>query len=198
MRWSRSSIPVTVRPGTSFDGLCSVSGRLATLDRLASIPAPTSASRGPTVGIEGTRLVRPVRHQVQRLEGVIESSLFEAVTAAGAKPDVAVRMAEVFQWDVDFLRDLRQGDSFVVLVDRQTIDGAFYRYGEIYVARFLNRGRVLDAVAFADGDGRTGFYDLEGRPLRKQFLRSPLKFSRMTMWLNNVTDAFARAHLLGK
>lgn len=171
--------PRRLLPGTDFEGLCSTSGRLqklrVSLDRRTEIHFEWGED-----GIAGERVVRPVEHAVQRLEGIIESSLFGAVTGAGGKPDVAVRMAEVFQWDIDFLRDLRKGDSFVVLVDQQSIDGEFYRYGEIYVARFVNRGRVLDAVAFPDGDGRRGYFDLEGRPLRKQFLRSPLKFSRIT------------------
>jgi len=67
-----------------------------------------------------------------------------------------------------------------VVVDRQTIDGEFYRWGAIFAARFVNRDRSLDALVYPDDDGRLGYYDLEGHPLRKQFLRSPLKFSRIT------------------
>jgi murein DD-endopeptidase MepM/ murein hydrolase activator NlpD len=171
--------PRRLRPGTAFDGLCTPAGRLVSLTVSLDRRTEIRFVRGED-GIGGERYLRPVRHEVQRLEGVVESSLFGAVNAAGGQPDVAVRLAEIFQWDIDFFRDLRQGDSFTVLVDHQTIDGEFYRYGEIYVARFVNRDRVLDAVAFPDGDGRRSYFDLEGRPLRKQFLRSPLKFSRIT------------------
>jgi murein DD-endopeptidase MepM/ murein hydrolase activator NlpD len=89
-------------------------------------------------------------------------------------------MAQIYQWDIDFLRDLRQGDRFVVLVDQQMIEEEFYGWGTIFAARFVNRERVLDAVIYPDEEGRLGYYDLEGHPLRKQFLRSPLKFSRIT------------------
>ena len=115
-----------------------------------------------------------------RIEGTIESSLFGAMQTAGGGPELAVRMAQIYQWDIDFLRDLRKDDSFVVVADRQTIDGEFFGWGTIFVARFVNGSRTLDAVAYPDDAGRLGYYDLEGHPLRKQFLRSPLKFSRVT------------------
>jgi murein DD-endopeptidase MepM/ murein hydrolase activator NlpD len=131
-------------------------------------------------GVTVERLQRPISSQLQRLEGEVASSLFGAIEAAGGRPELAVRMAEVFQWDIDFLRDLRTGDRFVAVVDRQSVDGEFFGYGALYAARFVNDGRTLDAVAYPDSNGRIGYYDLEGRPLRKQFLRSPLKFSRIT------------------
>ncbi|MCP4898039.1 MAG: peptidoglycan DD-metalloendopeptidase family protein, partial [bacterium] len=105
---------------------------------------------------------------------------FAAVDESGGDPDLAVRLAEIFQWDIDFFRDLRQGDRFVVIVDERTIEGEFFDYGNVFAARFINRDRILNAIAYQDGDGRVGYFDLEGNPLRKQFLRSPLKFSRIT------------------
>ncbi len=131
-------------------------------------------------GIASTRIERPVTGEVVRLEGVVESSLFGAMEAAGGGSELAVRVAQIYQWDIDFFRDLRQNDSFVVVAERQEIDGEFYDWGTIYAARFINRDRVLDAVVYPDDQGRLGYYDLEGHPLRKQFLKSPLEFSRVT------------------
>jgi len=131
-------------------------------------------------GIHVERIDRPVRHEVVRLEGRVESSLFGAVEEAGGDAELAVLLADIFQWDIDFFRDLRKGDAFVVVADRRTVDGRPYGWGTLYAARFVNAGRILNAVAFPGGDGRVGYYDLEGRPLRKEFLRAPLKFSRIT------------------
>jgi murein DD-endopeptidase MepM/ murein hydrolase activator NlpD len=100
--------------------------------------------------------------------------------AAGAGADLAVRVAQIYQWDIDFFRDLRQGDSFVVVAERQEIEGEFFGWGTIFAARFVNRGRVLDAIVYPDNDGHLGYFDLEGHPLRKQFLKAPLEFSRVT------------------
>jgi len=104
----------------------------------------------------------------------------DGLVKAGAGPELAVRMAQIYQWDIDFLRDLRQGDRFVVVVDRRTVEGEFYEWGTIFAARFVNGKRTLDAVVYPDDNGRLGYYDIQGLPLRKQFLRSPLKFSRVT------------------
>jgi murein DD-endopeptidase MepM/ murein hydrolase activator NlpD len=171
--------PRRLIPGTTFEGQQSSSGRLESLrvelDRRTELQLEAAAE-----GIQVNRVERPISSTVERLEGEVNSSLFEAVEAAGGRPELAVLLAEVFQWDVDFIRDVRSGDRFVALVERQTVDGSFYGYGPLFAARFVNDGRVLDAIAYPDAGGRVGYYDLEGRPLRKQFLRSPLKFSRVT------------------
>jgi murein DD-endopeptidase MepM/ murein hydrolase activator NlpD len=171
--------PKKLYPGTGFHGVRSPGGKLEQLrvvfDRRTEVHFTVDES-----GILVERIERPIESEVVRIEGTIESSLFGAMQTAGAGPELAVRMAEIYQWDIDFLRDLRKGDSFVVVADRQTIDGEFFGWGNIFVTRFVNGSRTLDAVAYPDDSGRLGYYDLEGHPLRKQFLRSPLKFSRVT------------------
>jgi murein DD-endopeptidase MepM/ murein hydrolase activator NlpD len=171
--------PRRLLPGTSFEGHAGTDGRLQALwvelDRRTELQLERSGEM-----VEVRRVERPVSSEVQWIAGEVTSSLFGAVEAAGGRPELAVELAQVFQWDVDFIRDVRQGDSFVAVVDRQSVEGSFYRYGTLFAARYVNDGRVLDAIAYPGPDGRIGYYDLEGRPLRKQFLRSPLKFSRVT------------------
>ena len=171
--------PKKLLPGTEFRGVLSPGGRLETLavmfDRRNELHLVATAE-----GIFSERVERPLTSEVVRLEGVVESSLFGAVDAAGGGAELAVRMAQIYQWDIDFLRDLRKGDRFVVVADRQTVDGEFFGWGTIFAARFVNGERTLDAVVYPDDVGRLGYYDLNGHPLRKQFLRSPLKFSRVT------------------
>ena len=171
--------PKRLMPGTELRGVLTPSGELERLDFVIDRRREVRFAAGED-GIAVERIERPLASEVVRMEGEVESSLFGAVEAAGGDPELAVRMAQIYQWDIDFLRDLRKGDSFVVLVDRQTVNGEFYGWGTVFAARFVNRDRVLDAVVYPDADGRLGYYDLEGHPLRKQFLRSPLKFSRIT------------------
>jgi murein DD-endopeptidase MepM/ murein hydrolase activator NlpD len=166
-------------PGTEFRGVCSPAGRLESLEVVFDRRTEVHFLAGSD-GIAVERIERPIESAVLRLEGTIESSLFGAMDEAGGGPELAVMVAQIYQWDIDFLRDLRKGDSFVVIADRQTVDGEFFAWGTVFAARFVNGKRTLDAVVYPDDAGRLGYYDLEGRPLRKQFLRSPLKFSRVT------------------
>jgi murein DD-endopeptidase MepM/ murein hydrolase activator NlpD len=166
-------------PGTEFHGILSPAGTLESLKVVFDRRNEVHFTAGPD-GIIAERIERALESEVVRLEGVVESSLFGAVKSAGGDPELAVRMAQIYQWDIDFLRDLRKGDLFVVVADRQSVDGEFYGWGTIFATRFVNRKRTLDAVIYPDDNGRLGYYDLEGHPLRKQFLRSPLKFSRVT------------------
>lgn len=183
IRWRdallRQLDPRRLSPGTAFNGARGADG---TLRRLSVVLDQRTELRLERAGdaIEVTRIERPVDSVVLRLEGEVTSSLFGAVEAAGGNPELAVVLAEVFQWDVDFLRDVRKGDRFVAVVEQRSVDGSFYEYGALYAARFVNDGKALDAIAYPDDDGRIGYYDCEGRPLRKQFLRSPLEFSRIT------------------
>ena len=171
--------PKRLFPGTEFRGTLTPLGSLERLevvfDRRNEVHLDVS-----TKGILVARVERPITSEVLRLEGVVESSLFGAMDGAGGDPELAVRIAQIYQWDIDFLRDIRKGDTFVVVVDRQNVDGEFFGWGTVFATRFVNDGRTLDAVVYPDDSGRLGYYDLEGQPLRKQFLRSPLKFSRVT------------------
>jgi len=171
--------PKRLFPGTEFRGRCTPSGKLERLEVVFDRRNEVHLAVAPD-GISVEKIERAITSEVLRLEGAVESSLFGAMDAAGGGPELAVRMAQIYQWDIDFLRDLRKGDTFVVVVDRQTVEGEFFAWGTVFATRFVNDGRTLDAVVYPDDSGRLGYYDLEGLPLRKQFLRSPLKFSRVT------------------
>lgn len=171
--------PRKLRPGLIFEGERKTDGRLAKLDTRIDLRTSLNWERDST-GIDCTREELPVTTKIRRWEGSIESSLFAAVEKLGADPELAVRLASIYQWDIDFFRGLRKGDCFTVLAEEELVDGRHYRYGTLYAARFFNRGRELMAVAWGDDDGNIAYYDLEGKALKKEFLRSPLKFSRIT------------------
>ena len=111
--------------------------------------------------------------------GVIRSSLFETVMDLGERDQLALDLSEIFAWDVDFNTEIREGDSFRVAVERLHLDGRFSRYGKILAAEFVRGGRTLQAVRF-ETDAGSGYYAPDGTPLRKAFLRSPLRFARIS------------------
>lgn len=113
-------------------------------------------------------------------QGAIETSLFEAVSAIGESPALAVALAEIFAWDVDFIRDIRKGDNFRIIVEKQFRKGEFQGYGPILAAQFVNQGRVLQAFRFEKSNGRIEYYTAQGQAVRKTFLKAPLNFTRIS------------------
>jgi murein DD-endopeptidase MepM/ murein hydrolase activator NlpD len=117
------------------------------------------------------RSVRP-----RAINGVLRGSLESSLREAGADPTVGYRMADVLQWDLDFNRDLQPGDGFSALYEEVYLDGQLQGLGEVIALRYRNGGKTLEAYRYGDG----GYYDQDGRPLRKMFLKSPLPYSRVT------------------
>ena len=131
-------------------------------------------------GVTARREARPVERELWVVQGTVRSSLFEAVAAAGEDEILAVDLADLFQWDIDFHREVREGDTFSLVVERVIADGRVVDHGPILAATYVNAGRRLTAVRYAPDGGRPGYYDAQGHPLRKQFLRAPLRFTRIT------------------
>ena len=119
--------------------------------------------------------------RVDVVAGEVTRSLFEAVEDAGGAAQLAVELAAIFESDFDFTADTRAGDRFRLLVEKRFANDTFVDYGRIHVAQYVSDGRVLSGVGFERaGGGRLTFYDLQGRSLRKSFLKSPLEFTRIT------------------
>jgi murein DD-endopeptidase MepM/ murein hydrolase activator NlpD len=117
-------------------------------------------------------------------QGVIENSLFLASQRAGLNDTMTMRLAQVFQWDIDFVLDIRRGDEFAVLFEELYVDGEFAGHGNILAAEFVNRGRTYKAIRYTDGNGDTHYYTPEGKPMRQAFLRAPVEFSRISSNFN--------------
>jgi murein DD-endopeptidase MepM/ murein hydrolase activator NlpD len=130
--------------------------------------------------IEARREARPVERELVVVKGEVRSSLFDAVLTAGEGDELALDLADVFQWDIDFHREVREGDRFEVLIERVRADGRTVAYGPILAATYDNDGHRWTAVRYAPSVGNAGYYDGQGRPLKKEFLRAPLRFTRIT------------------
>jgi murein DD-endopeptidase MepM/ murein hydrolase activator NlpD len=124
-------------------------------------------------------LTRSYDVRVARVDGVVSSSLFAAIEKAGELDQLALDLADVFAWDVDFNTEIQRGDTFRVSVEKLTLDGRLVRYGRILAAELRNGSRTLQALLFEGARG-SGYYAPDGTPLRKAFLRSPLRFTRIS------------------
>ena len=111
-------------------------------------------------------------------------SLYQAGKAAGLSDALIMKLSYVFQWDISFALDLRQGDSFTLLFENIYVDGEKVKEGEILAAQFNNMGKVYTAVRYADSQGRENYFAPDGSSLRKAFLRDPVHFSHVSSSFN--------------
>lgn len=122
--------------------------------------------------------------QLRMGTGTIESSLFAATDAARIPDPIATQMAEIFSGDIDFHRELRKDDSFSVLFEIPTADGEPINWnqgtGRVLAAEFINRGRSYSAVWFQDETSKGAYFDFNGQSRQRNFLSSPMEFSRVT------------------
>lgn len=113
-------------------------------------------------------------------QGTIEGALFAATKKADVPYSLALDMANIFGYDIDFAQDLRKGDTFEILYEEKTLDDKAVGSGNILTARFTNRGKTYTAVRYTDKNGNTSYYSADGSSLRKAFIRTPVDFARIS------------------
>jgi murein DD-endopeptidase MepM/ murein hydrolase activator NlpD len=118
-------------------------------------------------------------------EGVIENSLFEAAAEGNIPESVIMDLASIFGWDIDFSLDIRRGDRFGVVYNELYKDNVKIREGRILAAEFVNNGKLYKAVYYTDPQGNGDYFAEDGRSMRKAFLRSPVKFARVSSRFSN-------------
>ena len=122
----------------------------------------------------------PVDRLVRVARGEIQTNLFDALLENGADPVLADQLAEILGWNIDFFRDLRVGDSFEVLYAEYRRENQTVRDPEVLAVHFTNQGEETTAYRFENELGLPAYYDETGDSLERQFLRAPLKFSRIS------------------
>ena len=137
-------------------------------------------------GFAAEVIATPVEIRRAQAQGVIDSSLFAAASAAGLGPETILQLAnDIFGWEIDFALDIRAGDRFSVIYEQKYRDGQHIGDGRILAAEFINDGAAHRAVYYASPDGKiAGYYTPTGRSLRGQFLRAPLDFTRVSSNFN--------------
>ena len=171
-----------VKPGDRLE-IAHRDGQVLSLHRELDEIKLLSIARGE-LGFAASTIERPVDIRTTEAHGEIESSLFEAGTAAGISDRTTMDMAGIFEWDIDFIQDVRVGDTFTVIYEELWRDGVKLSDGAIVAAEFVNQGRSYRAARFNDASGRAGYYTPEGRSVRKAFIRAPLNFTRISSNFN--------------
>lgn len=167
-----------LRPGNLLRFHYDMAGKVDSVEMKLSGWGQIDAVRTPA-GFDVTP--RPVQmHEVSAAVAAhIDTSLYDALRGAGEGPQLVQQLVDVFQWDIDFFA-LKKGDSFSLVVRKKYAGSDEAGYGNILAARFTHGGQTFEAYQH---DG--GYYTADGRPLRKQFLRAPLAFTRITSSFSN-------------
>ncbi len=131
-------------------------------------------------GFDISRIPIEYEMRTETVRGSIISSLFEAVSESGESAELAMILADIFAYDVDFIRDIRQGDTYQAVVEKRFREGTPAGYGRILAAEFTNQGKSYQAFLFRDGKRPAAYYNAKGESLRTAFLRAPLAFSRIS------------------
>lgn len=123
-----------------------------------------------------------LERRVEMHAGTIRSSLFAATDEAQIPDNVAKQIIDMFATDIDFASDLHRGDHFEVVYETFWDNGEFVRAGRILAGEFVNAGTAYKTVWFDEPSSRQGggYYSLDGKSLKKAFLKSPLEFSRIS------------------
>lgn len=157
-----------------------------TLVKLAYTPGPLETLEFERQGnnFVGREMVQEPERNTAYKHGTIDHSLFVASQRAGLSDAVTMRLAQIFQWDVDFVLDIRRGDEFHVVYEELYVGDEFVGYGDILAAEFINQGESFRAIRYTDSRGRSDYYNPEGDSMRKAFLRAPVEFSRISSNFN--------------
>ena len=126
----------------------------------------------------------PLEHRMVTVAGRISSSLFEAAQASRVSEKLIMKMAQIFGYDIDFVRDIGTGDEFALVYEELWRDGTKLGEGDVLAAEFVNRGARFTAIRYEDADGTSSYYTHDGQPMRKAFLRAPLSFTRISSEFN--------------
>ena len=135
-------------------------------------------SRAPNGAMTASKEDIPYSVDVVRIQSRIHSSLYKAIADGGGSPVLVNKLSDIFAFVIDFHKDLQSGDQVEALVERKHLRDEFVGYGRILAAEFIVGKRRHTAVYFEGGGGR--YYNVEGESLRRAFLRSPLRYTRIS------------------
>jgi murein DD-endopeptidase MepM/ murein hydrolase activator NlpD len=171
-----------LKPGDAIK-LNYAGGEIKALSRKVSETKTLQVVRADA-GFEAKVVENPVQTRIRTATARIDSSLFQAAAESQISDTVALRLADVFAWDIDFVLDIREGDRFTVVYEQIYQDGKYLRDGEVLAAEFVNSGKVYRAARFVNDAGSAGYYTADGKPMRKAFLRAPVEFTRVSSVFN--------------
>ncbi len=158
-------------------------------NKLVALTYERSRTKHLKIALEGekytvTNRALSVEKQEAHAFGVIKNSFYQAALEAGLSDKIIVEMANILGWDIDFVLDVRAGDQFSVVYEKEYLDGEKLRDGDIRAIEFLNNGKTYRAVRYTNADGNSDYFTPQGKNMRKPFLRNPIEYTRISSHFN--------------
>ena len=171
------TLNITTASGTRQDN---ADAQLMGLSFEPNVTTDVRLTRNDTGLFVAAAVDKPVVEHDRRAAGIIDSSLFDAAQEAGVPMPVVADLIKTFSFDVDFQRDIQDGDAFEVLYERmESEDGEFVKSGKILFASLTLSGKTIPVYYFErDGDGE--YFTPNGEAIRKSLLRTPIDGARIT------------------
>ncbi len=187
--------PRRLRPGTevAFRWLTAAPSELRAVDIAVDADLTLRMTPSPA-GWRSSVMTTPVVTDTVWVSSEIQTTLWDAVIGSENKEGLDPRnlaeffqdLNDIFQWQVDFSRDIRSGDFFRFSYERAVRPDGTMRRGHVLSAELVNRGRSYEAVWFdPNGDGNGTYYDEDGNSVRLRFLRSPIEYRRISSGFSN-------------
>ena len=143
-------------------------GEDGALLRLAYSPRPLQSlvftRHGTSFEVE--QIAHPPEIEIKVFRGLIDHSLFIASQRIGLDDETTMRLAQIFQWDIDFVLDIRKGDEFALVVEELYLRGDFVGYRNILAARFVNQSDSYLAFRYVDREGVAGYFNPNGESMK--------------------------------
>lgn len=168
-----------IKPGQTIKVQLDTQGNLQQLIWIKSpIESLTITPKGDGFNFEKT--TRELEKRERQTSGVIKNSLFLDGQKLGLSENTIMALIDIFKWDVDFALNIKKGDRFSLVYDEYYLNGKKYADGNLLAAEFINQGKSYRAVRYEHKDGKVDYFTPEGKSLRKDFLMSPVNFSRIS------------------
>jgi len=167
-------------PGDSYEIITSTSG---VLEGFNYYPGPLDiygVKKSTSGELISFHQKIPLEKRILGLVGKIETSLYESMVQLGQSPELTMKFADIFAWQIDFLTEPRPGDTFKLIWEKSYKKGEEFSDGRILAAQYLGREGSHTAILFEDPEGRKDYYTVKGESLRKELLRSPLNYRRIS------------------
>lgn len=140
--------------------------------------------RSPTGEWIAERIQKKVTTRVVSFQGKVKTSLWDSAIEAKMNPRLIADLAEIFAWQVDFSREVQPGDKWRFAVEEELVQGEHIGWAEILSAEYIRGTDTYNATLFRSqsptGEITIGYYDAEGKSLKRVFLKTPIQYSRIS------------------